>query len=168
MLIQEARCDVKLSAVILLVVLTTAGAKAGDTNLERTTLRGIAGVRVLVELSGDAKHGPTKEQVQTDVELRLRKAGANVVSEGTTYLRVTADIMEALAPADGVYAFDCEVSVHQGVVVALNGIAGILPTWSSGYLGVVGRNNMERSVRDALGDLVDRFLNAYLDANPKR
>jgi hypothetical protein len=60
-----------LAAAVLLVILAwPVESFAGDTPLDRETLRGLAGVGVVVEdLGTDAKaDGLTEEQIQTDVE----------------------------------------------------------------------------------------------------
>jgi hypothetical protein len=149
------------------LILTALGVHASDNELERATLRGVTGITVLVEgINPDAvKDGLTTEQIQTDVELHLRKAGVNVLTSSPTYLYVNAHALKGQDAVGGIYVYNCEVSLHQPVVVAATAAVAIVPTWSASYLGLVGRNNIARSVRDEVADLVDQFLNAYLAAN---
>jgi len=50
---------------------------------QKDTLKGLHGVEVVVENPGPEveKHGLTRQQIQTDVELKLRLAGIKVFSE---------------------------------------------------------------------------------------
>jgi hypothetical protein len=69
--------------ILVLLLLASTGAQGGDTEGERATLRGLDGVQVVVEdLQPDVeRNGLTRQQLQTDVELRLRKAGIRVLTE---------------------------------------------------------------------------------------
>jgi hypothetical protein len=55
---------------------------AMDTEDTRATLRGVEGVLVVVEDLGDdvEQAGLTRQQLQTDVELRVRQAGIRVLT----------------------------------------------------------------------------------------
>ena len=72
------RRSLNSSAIIALVlVCVIPSALALDTNANRETLRGLKGVRVLVEdfASEVEKAGLTKNQLQPHIEDRLRRAG---------------------------------------------------------------------------------------------
>src|SRR5262249_38080843 len=77
-----------------LLLLSAGRAGAQDIEYSRATLRGLEGVRVLVEnIDTDAQaDGLTQQQLQTAVELQLRKEGIPVLSmtqmPGTPYLYV--------------------------------------------------------------------------------
>jgi hypothetical protein len=141
-----------------------------DSEQTRESLRGIKGVRVVVEdVSADAvRDGLTRDQIQTDVELRLRKAGINVVNN-TPAARAILSIYAHLLKANGNlgYIYNCDVHLAQLVTANANGVSVVATTWSTGMLGGVESSNMPRTIRDNIGDLVDDFLNAYLSVNPK-
>ena len=90
----------------------------------RETLRGLKGVQVVVEdMDPDVERdGLTKSQLQTDVELRLRKAGIQVLKEeerratpGRPYLYVA---VTTLKDRDGLsYAFAINVDLEQKVAL---------------------------------------------------
>jgi hypothetical protein len=143
---------------------------AGDSSVDRSTLRGITSVPVLIEqLSPDAiSHGLTKDQIQTDVELRLRKAGITVpdaVGSGP-YLYVHVGLMKD-RELDGLYVIYYDVSFHQLVFVVPTDVYSVVPTWSASSFGDVGGYNLAPTVRSTVADLVDEFINAYLSVNPK-
>jgi hypothetical protein len=139
------------------------------------SLRGLTGVRVLVEqLRPEVEQqGLAVGVIQNDVELRLRKAGIQVLSEsemmrtaGMPYLYVNVNI-KAGQPNWG---FSVDVELKQTVRlsrppnVQLVGIS----TWSTGRAGGYGPSSMvPRAVRDDLADLVDQFANDFLRMNPK-
>jgi hypothetical protein len=154
-----------LSAIAVLLLASGSRLFASDSKYARETLRGINGVSVLVEgLDADAvRDGLTRDQIQTDVELRLRKAGINVVTEGSPRLYIDANLLKDT----NVYIYDCSVALEQFVTVETNGVSAIAPTWSGAITGRVGSSKMPRAIRDEVGDLVDKFVNAYLSVNPK-
>ena len=71
---------VRLAA--LLLIGSNAGLMALDTTEERATLCGIKTIDVVVEelRTDEIRDGLTKDQIRTDVELRLKKAGVAVDS----------------------------------------------------------------------------------------
>jgi hypothetical protein len=154
--------------LILLFMVTATGMMASDEPAARDTLRGIKKVEVVVEtLSPDEiRDGLTADQIKTDVELRLRKAGITVGSTATM-LYIQPNLLKGDVSIDGVYAYNVMVSLDQLITVDLNKVAEFASTWSISTVGLAGRNNMPRSVRNAVDDLVDKFLNAYLSVNPK-
>ena len=155
-----------LSAIAVLLLASGSRMFAADSKYARETLRGINSVSVLVEdLDADeVRDGLTKDQIQTDVELRLRKAGINVVPQGSPTLYIDANLLKDT----NLYIYDCSVALEQFVTVETNGVSTIAPTWSGATTGRVGSSNMPRAIRNTVGDLVDKSLNAYLSVNPPK
>ena len=140
---------------------------------QRESLRGLKGVEVLIELvSKDIENdGLTRMQLQTDVELRLRKAGVRVLTEeesrqatGRPMLHVQISSYKIASIG---YAFNCSVSLEELAKLVRNPqIINLLPTWNKSSTGFTPINNL-RFIREGLSDLVDQFINNYLAANPK-
>jgi hypothetical protein len=162
---------------LLLLATTIASPAAGqsDDAITRKTLAGLKGIYILVEDVDDdvQRDGLSREQIRTDVELRLRQAGLDVLSElqyaaetGFPYLYVN---VQTLKSSLGPYVYRLEVELKQSVTPIRNPSATLLaPTWAArAKLGIVGVDNV-RSLRDDIRDMVDQFINAYLAANPKR
>jgi hypothetical protein len=147
---------------------------AFDNEWARATLKGLKGVEVVVEeLSPDEiADGLTREQLQTDVELRLRKVGISVVSkeESKNIPNVPTLYMSAhlLKNSTGLYAYCINVELQQLMKLIRDPKVVAYPaTWSTGeVLGTVGSLNMVQAVREGVGDQIDRFINAYLAVNP--
>lgn len=163
-----ARLATTCLMMTLFVGIISPTVRADDSGPSRATLKGIMAVRVLVEdLDDDAtKTGLTKEAIQTDVELKLRLAGMRVVAQdedltlpGAPYLYVAVNVLPLQAAC-------ITVALHQSVLLQRNGefTAGVA-TWD--LTGVMSNPNAQ-SIRNAIKDYVDRFLNAWLSVNPKK
>jgi hypothetical protein len=166
------RLFLPLCTIVGLLVASASTSRAGDTNYDRDTLRGITSIPVLIEqLNPDAmSHGLSENQLQTDVELRLRKAGLtvpNAVGSGP-YLYVNVWLLKGDGPIDGFFMFFYEVSLSQPAVVRANNAFAVVPTWSSSGMGIATGDRLAPYVRSNIADLVDRFINAYLSVNPKK
>jgi hypothetical protein len=158
----------RLTVVLALVFGSGGSLFASDDEGDRRTLRGIKAVRVVVEdISDNANNdGLTVDQIRTDVELRFRRNGVAIAESGLfliPYVYVNAHLLRG---PSGLYVFNCEVELNQPVVLE-SGSSRLAPTWSMSVLGSVGKEKMPQTIRDTVGDLVDRFINAYLGANPK-
>lgn len=144
------------------------------------TLRGLRGVYVVVEtIRADIEDaGLTTEQLQTDVELRLRKVGVRVLSESEwlatrekPYLYVNINVFKTDPGGDVYYPYSISVALIQQVYLRRRNsneqlVLTPATTWNKGLLGLLGRDKL-RSVREDVGELIDMFINAYLAANPK-
>lgn len=154
-------------SVALSLLAASTNLSADDGKLERDTLRNITAVHVVIEeIASDAlRDGLAKEQIQTDVELRLRKAGVAVVDSAVPMLYVNANVIKG---KNGVYGYSCEIRLEQPVTVLSNQAFTMAPTWSTGGTGLVAISIMPMVVRNDIGDYVDQFINAYLSVHPKQ
>lgn len=143
-----------------------------DNEFTRRTLRGLQGVKVVVEplkwlIEQD---GLTTKQLRKDTELKLRLAGIEVVSSeessampGNPSLYVNSNVLKHKALNR--YIFNILVELSQDVSLdRAPKIRTSAATWS---VSVTGFSPDVGTVRDQLKELVDTFINAYLSANPK-
>jgi hypothetical protein len=157
-----------ISLMTWLLIGSTTALGGSDSDLERATLRGINEFSVVVEDPGlrVAEEGLRKDQIQADAELRLRKASIPITEfKGGAFLYVSTNLV-ALKDGRG-FAYSLKVSFDQTVVVVTNKVVTATSTWSVGSVGFAGSSVVTQSVREDIGDLVDRFINAYLSVNPK-
>jgi len=147
----------------------------------RDALKGLQGVRVLVEILEPEveKSGLTTQQLQTDVELRLRQNGIRVLSEqeqlstpGMPYLYVNVNIMiRKDIPLVQLAVYVISVKLKQNVFLARDTTKlCIASTWDSkgSNVGSVGLDKIETTIRKNIKDNVDEFINDYLAVNPKK
>jgi hypothetical protein len=141
---------------------------------QRGVLRGLYPPSVEVEpLASDAEqNGLSTGQIQTDVELRLRKAGIRLTtpksSDEPAYPQVNVSV-RILKSSSGIYAFSVRIQLLTLVNVNIDqGKSRLMfaSVWETGTIGTVGQAKL-RDLRGIVGDLVDEFINDYLAENPK-
>jgi hypothetical protein len=137
---------------------------------EREVLRGLEGVRVEVErLKPEIERdGLYIDTLQGDVELKLRIAGIKVLSEeegpqapGAPYLFLVVD---ARKHRKG-YIYKIELSLKEIVTSVRTGLTNIATTLTVHH--EFGNTSYLSDIRDQANDLVDEFINAWQEANPK-
>jgi len=143
---------------------------ASDTAKTRATLRGLYGVLVLVDplLAEIDPSGLTRRQIQTDVELKLRKAGIKKYSlaDRIGAARPELHVSVAVIKAEGWYVYGVNVEFRQTVVALRTAEpAEQATTWSTS--GAVGTAKSLGAIEIAVGDRVDVFINAFLSVNSK-
>jgi hypothetical protein len=155
------------SIIVLFLTLLPIIADGNDDKYNRATVRDIAAFGVVIEDPGPvaANDGLSKEQLRTEVEQRLRKAGIQIDNEDVLkpaiYVRV-----QLLKSDSGFYNYAVEVGVLQSVTVNRNQVKILALTWSVNGIGTVGRIQMSRAVREDVAGFVDQFINAFLSVNP--
>jgi hypothetical protein len=122
---------------------------------------GLRSVSVLVEQMGDGAKaiGLFKEDLQTDVELRLRLAGIKVVTDSSApFLYVVPHVNPSATAAD------VGLELCETVTISRSKFIVGASTWEQRFLLA---NPSATDIRDAVKDLVDQFLNIWLKVNPK-
>ena len=171
------RRSLNSSAIIALVlVCVIPSALALDSNANRETLRGLKGVRVLVEdfASEVEKAGLTKNQLQPHIEDKLRKAGIKpltqdecFVTPGEPYLYVNINLNFRKADPN-IYSFSIDIGVIQNVTLDRDSKQKpYAATWSTGGVGSIEKEFLPR-LKDSVDDLLDLFIKSYLAVNPKK
>lgn len=166
---------------ILLIPLCVYG--QSNDPLERESLRGLSGIHVYINISEGSpnldRDGLTKSQIQTDIEIRLRKAGIKVLSleelkqlprRPTLVIQILASKNDALSKAleENIYSFSIQVDCKQTATLfdSTNNKVYLVTTWSYSGVGMAPKRHL-RTIREGVGDYVDRFINDFLAANPK-
>jgi len=161
---------VKINIAVLVIVLLFPCVSYAN---EQNALRGLNGLCVIVE-DMDPKMeelGLTRDQIQTDVELRLRRAGIIVLtmeealkSPGSPYLYV--NINSYFLSTLPIVAFSTRVELRETVTL-VNGMKTEGNIW---HIGTVGASRTQdiRKIKEFIEEGVDKFINDYLAANPKR
>lgn len=165
---------VGLAVLWSIVGLSGAESWASDDDFTRASLRGLSGVNVAIEyLQPEVERGGlTRQQLQTDVELRLRHAGIMVLTEeerlkvpGAPYLYVRVHVLLS-ASVSGLAAYSIRMELHQRAHLETDDSFALVSTWHTDSLGIVGVANLH-TVRGRVRDDADEFINAYLSVHPR-
>jgi hypothetical protein len=160
------------AVLVALLGLLVTPSWAGDSPWNRATLRGLPGMAVIVEaLTPEVERtGLTRNQLQTDVELRLRQAGIRVLTSeerfavvGKPYLSVRVTI---LLYGERLVIYHIKVELVQYASLETGEVAFAAATWDTARLGTLDISNLSYG-RDRVIDEVDEFINAYLSVNPR-
>jgi len=162
------------TATLLLFFLQGSSQIISAQTAKVKSLRGLWGVGVLIEdLHPNAKKaGLTKSQLQTDVEVELRKAGIPVLTEderlktpGRPVLYVNVNSIDS---SEGFYVYNIKVDLRQLVDLRRNrSIGNFATTWNREHVAGVGKSYFKQDVREKVRDYVNIFINDYLTVNPK-
>ena len=168
----RACCALVVLILIGMVIIPVRHAWALDDEAARATLKGLAGVGVWVsDLAPDmAQRGVTTQQLQTEVERQIRRAGITVFSG-----------QDASAPADrafvavsvttlqhpgGLYAYAIDLAVYQAAALVRDPALRSLATWAVGSLSMVEATNL-RAISTSVRQQVDHFIAAYRAVHPR-
>lgn len=155
----------------LLVVLDKPSFSAESKEME--TLRGVKAFDVFVRVrAGDAgakKLGITQDQLQTDLEIKLKKAGIEVVRNAGPYLLLSVSIISISHPRiDGILAYvsSAQLKFRQGTVLDTTGTRATVTTWDEIRFGARSPSKyLDKHIRGSIGVLVDSFVADYLAVN---
>jgi hypothetical protein len=148
------------------------GALRQGESTETASLRKLVGVRLVIEeLDQETKTILSERQIQTDIELRLRRNGIRVLSEeewlkspGSPYLYLNTDVVRS--ETTGVYSYSYRLELNQTVLLDRDPQFRMLAiTWLKTNMGYAGSRVAASAIREAIGDTVDRFCNDFLAAN---
>jgi hypothetical protein len=141
----------------------------------RTTLRGLKGVGVLVEkLPSEVEQGGlNRDQIQMEVESRLRTAGIKVLTKeeafntpGEPFLYVNINVNIAKTESD-IYPYSIDLLLIQKVSLLRDPkLTSHAITWSTGGVGSIGKPILSQLL-ESVQQTVDVFIKAYLAESPK-
>lgn len=145
----------------------------GKSNL--ATLQGLNSIGVLVEKlpSEVEKGGLIRNQLQSEVELKLRNAGIRVLTReecshtpGEPYLYINININITKTESE-IYPYNIDAMFIQKVSLLRNPKKiSYAVTWSTGGIGSIHKQLLSQ-LRDSVNDIVDIFIKNYLNENPK-
>jgi hypothetical protein len=151
-----------------LVLLLAAGAGlygAGDSALDRATLRGIRAVNVVVDAVDPQveAEGVTRDTLRARLEDRLRAAGVTVDSSRPEFLAVR---LTAARGGRGPFAAALTLSLYQPVELARDPkVRTATQTWEVETVILAEPKVLSRACQDSIDDLAGRFVSAYRSVN---
>jgi hypothetical protein len=162
------RLALGLLALLLLAPAWAADPVAEYEAIKRASLKGIESLNVVVLAAklDSACHRVSDEDIETEVEARLERAGIPLAPDPVAYLFVSLASVEPLK--DLLCGFVVSVEVQHVVrLVRDMRIMTFGMTWHRGGLGFASTSRTANDVRRLLAALVDEFITVYLEQNPK-
>lgn len=171
-----------LIASLILVFISVPALADNETSTYQqqatSSLRGLHGVGVGVEIKNKSpitleQHGVTKDQIQTDTEIKLRTAGIKVLSKdellkepGHPFLLIF--IIAKYHPVLRAFLISITVELIQRVQLErAPNILNASSTWTESGVALISKGRVQ-NIRGSVKNYVDEFINAYLTENPKK
>jgi len=144
-----------------------AGPGTGDGAIQRSSLRGLKTVQVIVECAAtDAADELPTSTLQTEVELRLRLAGLEVKAGRDSHLHICVQPLQLQTSDHSVYSV--KVELNQAASLTRDSTIFLpMRTWHTELIGFVETRKLNEAIQDAVSDLMDQFVNAFLSVNPR-
>jgi hypothetical protein len=133
-------------------------------------------VCVVVEGTDQAHSKLSKEQLQTDIEGKLKQAGISVDKSGTTCLYLNIRALQAIGrqvirrkeKPIPLYAIDVHLEFLQTVALTRDpATKTYAPTWSMANMATVASDDLSKTALEITVSLVDQFVTAYQTVNPR-
>jgi len=140
-----------------------------QTDAAVKTLSGFDTLKVEVEqLAPDLeKAGITKEQIQTDIETKLKAAGIKVKKSSETVAPYVVLHVSVNSIDNGVGGFAVSVNTALNQLVVLDrkkSVTSVAGTWESKSIVSVTKEKVQ-AIRNFVNLQIDLFINAYRKAN---
>ncbi len=167
-------------ALLLILALTLTSTLSSplfaiDGVSNRATLRGLKGVGALVEkLPPEVEQeGLKRDQLQMEVESKLRTAGIKVLTKeeafntpGEPFLYININVNIVKTESD-IYPYSIDLLLIQKVSLLRDPkLTSYAITWSTGGVGSIGKQIVSQ-LAESVEKMVDVFIKAYLAENPK-
>jgi hypothetical protein len=147
-----------------------------NSEMNRSSLQGLKGVKVLVEeMAPEVEQaGLAKEPLQKGIEERLREAGIRVFTQeevtrtpGEPYLYVNVNVTFSKGEGEAC-SYSMDVALIQNVTLSRDPKQTTYAvTWSTGGVGLIGKKSLS-DLRESVQDLVGIFIKAFIGVNPKK
>ena len=147
-----------------------------NSEMNRSSLQGLKGIRVLVEDFAPEveREGLVKNQIQKDVEDKLRAGGMKILTQeeavktpGEPYLYVNLNVNFS-KDEEEVCSYSIDIALIQNVNLVRNPKQTTYAiTWSTGGVGLIGKKSLSQ-LKESVEDIVDIFIKAFLSVNPKK
>ena len=158
---------------ICIVLALVSRSHALNTGANRLTLKGLQGIRVLVEdvASEIEASGLTKDKLQGNVESQLKKAGITILTEaevlktpGEPYLYININAAPGKVQPN-LYSYSIDIAVIQNIVLERDPKANTYGiTWSTGGVGITEKDSLNQ-LGESLVSIIDVFIESFQSAN---
>jgi len=164
----------RIYAGFALLTFGAAFGAASDSSMDRSTLRGLKAVKVVVDSPAPEveREGISGDGLRITIEQKLREAGITVDHDAVEFLGL--NISSARPPrktlmSKGPISLVINMGLYQ--IVLLNRdktTKTVTQTWGDQRVAPAAPKAIEHTVSDAIDDLVNEFITAYRAVNPKQ
>jgi hypothetical protein len=140
---------------------------AGDTPLDRATMKGSKGVAVIIDaLPADLpKEGVTEGELRARLAQRLREAGIPMDDTAKDFVGVRVAMVR---DTRGPYAVAIRLGYFQPVTLVRDPTVRTAPeTWDVDTVLMAAPKMVYRAAMDSIDDLAARFIAAWRSVNPQ-
>ena len=140
---------------------------AGNSALDRATLRGLTGVNIVVDKLDPQlqEAGITADAVRARLEDRLHAAGIAVDTSKTDFVAVR---MTAVRANKGPFAVAVTMGAYQPVVLSRDkNVRTATQTWEVETVLLAEPKQLYRGAMDTIDELAASFVAAYRSVNPQ-
>ena len=171
----EVRGGIVAKLLIILLALAIF-VSASDDKTDRVTLRGIKTMCAVVEVTDQTHSKLNKEELQTEIEGKLKQAGVAIDKNGTTCLYLNVRVLQAIGrqvirrkeKPIPLYAVDLRLEFLQTVALTRDtAVKTYAPTWSTANMATVASDDLVQTTMEITTSLVDQFTTAYKSVNPQ-
>lgn len=161
----------RLALAAVVVIAGAAPGPAQTAQEERDSLRGLAGVMVVVErLHNDAEEIElSRDDLEREITYRLKRAGIPSLTaeqrekdDRQAYLYVNCNVL--YVPDIQLTSFSIDVELHQTATLK-DGQELPALTWGRSYLGIQHRDRAAAAIRSQLGAFIEAFIADYHSVN---
>jgi hypothetical protein len=149
----------------LILSIAFSALHAGDSAIDRATLRGIKAVNVVIDpLSTKLQDsGLSQDMLRKEVESHLKQAGIEVDPNAVEFLGLRVD---SIAAGKGLESFNFSLGFYQRVTLNRDqSIKTATQTWDVNSMLVAARKPLVSAAVSTAGQLADQFVIAYRSVN---
>jgi hypothetical protein len=147
---------------------------ASDTSMDRATLRGLKAVKVIVDPLGPEleREGLDANRLRESIEQKLKFASIKVDNDVNEFVGLSISFAQggrkALSVKKGPFSLTIGLGVYQVAVLTRDmATKTVVETWGAEKTASSSAHGLDHDVSNAVDDLVDQFIKAYLSVNPR-
>jgi len=162
-----------MGSKLLLFLIAGGLYAAGDSALDRATLRGLTAVNIVVDPveSQVKEQGVTQEKLRVRLEDRLQTANIPVDPSSSAFVAVRLTSVHAIPGRFSVtrppFAVAMTIALYQPVQLARDPqVRTATQTWEVETVVLADPKILYRACEDSIDELAERFIVAYRSVNP--
>jgi hypothetical protein len=159
------------------LILPTGLSAAGDSELDRATLRGLKAVNVVIDHIDPQlpKESVPPADLQARIVDRLKNASIVVDAEGTEFLGLQVAAVRSGGGGGVVgrigggttFALSFTIGLYQAVLLSRDrNVRTVTKTWEVETIMMADPKSLKQAWMDSIDDLAARFIAAYRSVNP--